>query len=258
MSGFAVSTLEYRGFADDRNDSTQNCLLVGLIGLVVFLVLSRPSSPMYHPAAHRAGMQVTSMFATVGNAMSARLAEGVNAVVPSSNVYVDASVSKTTSNIPTGSNVLLIDAPKSRTDPDGWKAMTDAEKSACEGACRTLLTKHAKAVVMLYAPWCPHCHNAMPGFASAAAKSKTPFVMINAEALPRTAFQGADAIAAVEFFPSFGISNRDKVTIMDADPAQLALAAENDASITTTNEAESVQSEDDATATGEALFKKLF
>ena len=42
---------------------------------------------------------------------------------------------------------------------------------------------HSDYLIMIYAPWCPHCHRAMPNFMEASKKSNVKFALLNAELL---------------------------------------------------------------------------
>lgn len=253
-TGFPVSTLEYRPYTP-RCDQMNTCFMVGLAAIVVYLLLARPQSPMYHPMAHQAGMQLTSMVATVGNAVSARAAavtDTVVAAITTTNAgsVMPASGAATTPEVPAGSAVKLLDCPKSKTDANAWKSMSETDKGAVEKDVRAFLTQHQNARVMLFAPWCSHCHTAMPVFAEAAkAAGQQEFVMINAESLPRSAFQGEDKLCQLDYFPTFGIAFRGVVESRDVQspaelvdaPAPAALAAP--------------AQEENAT---EAMFRQLF
>lgn len=63
--------------------------------------------------------------------------------------------------------------------------------------------EHSDVLYMIYAPWCPHCHKAMPNFMEASKKSNTEFALINAELIPRSLIQGNEAIVDVKHFPFF-------------------------------------------------------
>ena len=63
------------------------------------------------------------------------------------------------------------------------------------------LKAHPTSMVMIYAPWCPHCHTAMPHFAAAAEQCDVPFALINAEMMPAHALQGDAALFQVQYFP---------------------------------------------------------
>ena len=54
--------------------------------------------------------------------------------------------------------------------------------------------EHPNVLYMVYAPWCPHCHKAMPNFVEASKKSNVPFALINAELMPHSLIQGDESI----------------------------------------------------------------
>lgn len=66
---------------------------------------------------------------------------------------------------------------------------------------REFLGKHKVSMIMVYAPWCPHCHTAMPEFAKAASQCDVPFALINAELMPPKLLQGDSALFNVQYFP---------------------------------------------------------
>ena len=221
-SGFPISTLEYTPYTPGK-DCMSTCVLAGFATLVVFLVLSKPSSPMYYPPAYRTGMQITSMVAKVGDSVGARIS---NAATPKTSNMMPAAKSKTTTGIPPTSKVSVIDASNSVTDKDAHKTMTEDEKAKCHQAALDFVKKNTTGVVMFFAPWCPHCHSAMPDFSAAADTTDHPFVMINAEALPPPAFTGPDALFALEYFPSFAVISGDKLVKSQASsPAELIAEA---------------------------------
>jgi len=57
-----------------------------------------------------------------------------------------------------------------------------------------------KCMYMIYAPWCPHCHTAMPNFVKASNDVDIPFAMINAELVDSSILQG-DKMFNITHFP---------------------------------------------------------
>tara|TARA_B110000046_G_scaffold141397_1_gene148089 strand:- start:1605 stop:2471 length:867 start_codon:yes stop_codon:yes gene_type:complete len=241
---FQFQTLDHRHYR-----SPTDTLLMYAAGAVAAYVLltavARP--PAYLP---RCGAQIGSMIATVGDAtgtraavhavgqtgvrVSARAAAAVADVVNQvttatgagggSNLYA-ASDSLTTTDVPKDAGVKLVDASGSRKSGDAWQTMTDAEKDKCETAVRGFLQTHDSGVVMLYAPWCSHCHNAMKPFAEASKAHKgVEFLMVNAEALPRSAFQGENALYNLQYFPSFAVQSQRGGALAAASSIEDALA----------------------------------
>lgn len=74
-------------------------------------------------------------------------------------------------------------------------------KKKNDESLRKFILAHPKSFVFFYAPWCPHCSAAMPGFIEAAAKVDCPCAIVNAELLPRSSISGADPAVKVEHFP---------------------------------------------------------
>ena len=197
---FGINTLGY----SHPPRTQENCMMAALVGaavVFVYMTLTRPASPMYQPAAQQLGARATAYLATAGHVVSARLGaavDGVAAVVTGGSLHDAHDVY---ANVPKGT-VALVDSSK-RTQ-DGWKQMSDGEKNTCHDTAKGLVAKKDKVACMLFAPWCSHCHDAMVGFAEMSAKHPdVPFVMINAEALPRSAFQGDKPLYPLEYFPTF-------------------------------------------------------
>lgn len=199
-----IPHLEYTSCRQRRDKGINTCMIVGAAVLaVLFMVMtSTPSTrrPRYGPRPmRRGGMQyVYSMVSSVGNAISGRAAsvmsntEGylkpLEAIAP--NVKAD--------------QVVVICHKNSDKNPEAYKTATDAEKEACFKTATQWLAEHPHAVVALFAPWCQHCHNAMPIMADMSSKHPDiPFAMIDAESLPSYAIgNGEKSIAFCEYFPT--------------------------------------------------------
>lgn len=230
--GFPIHTLDYDNYRDDR---TFTCAMVGLAVVFVYLTLTRPASPMFHPGVHKSCNQLTAMVATAGSLVSARVGD----VLGGGDNLMKASASKTTTGVPSSTRVMLVDAKGSKGSKDAWQSIGEGEKAKCEQTARAFLASHPKCVVMIYAPWCPHCHSAMAGFSAAAASapSDVSFLMINAEALPVTAFQGDKALYNLQYFPTFAASTGAHGALQEAtDVAAAAQALVSSAAATPAEE----------------------
>ena len=56
------------------------------------------------------------------------------------------------------------------------------------------LRKHDDCLLMVFAPWCPHCKTAMPNFEEAATTSDIPFAKVNAEMVSPKTLRGKDDV----------------------------------------------------------------
>lgn len=181
-----VPSLKY----GSQNPQASSCVMAGLIIVIVYLMLME--RPRMGPHRATAGSAVATMFSKV----SARIASVVaSPAMDASEVYEE---------IPP-KTVHLIDCKSvKKLGKDGWKSYTDAEKEQCHKDAIAWLRSHEKAVVMIFAPWCGHCHTQIKMMGALAAEITTyPIVLINAEAVPRMAISGPNAIYNVQHFPTF-------------------------------------------------------
>jgi len=90
---------------------------------------------------------------------------------------------------------------------------SDQQQATCERAARAWLAqpKNTNAAIMLYAPWCKHCHYAIPKFGALASTATKPFLLIDSSSLPRRALSGKDAIYDVEYYPTLLVKNGNKL-----------------------------------------------
>ena len=74
-------------------------------------------------------------------------------------------------------------------------------RKSADTAVAAFAKNNKVSMLMIYAPWCPHCHTAMPKFFEAAKKSKCPYAIINAELVSPDLLRGENALFDVKFFP---------------------------------------------------------
>jgi thiol-disulfide isomerase/thioredoxin len=82
-----------------------------------------------------------------------------------------------------------------------FRNMETEQKAENDKCVEEFCKKHDKAMLMIYAPWCPHCHTAMPEFYKASKDAKIPFGLINAELVNPHLLQGENALFNVQYFP---------------------------------------------------------
>ena len=124
-------------------------------------------------------------------------------------------------------NGVVVDAAGAKKDKDAWRTMDDAEKKVTEASLRALLAAHDKAVLMIFAQWCGHCHTMMPHFdvAAASAPSGVAYVFVNAEALPRSAWQGEGKLLDLAYFPCLAVQTGKGEPLKVVDSLEAASAA---------------------------------
>lgn len=153
-----------------------------------------PMHPMHMPGAF---VSASSRF------VSARIAGTATASPPG---IIAPSKCKTFQVEPSSyGNLVVADCPKSTSDAEAWKSLDDEERSLVDQGTRDFLKSKSEAIVMIFAPWCSHCHANKARFAELSkAFPGTQFLCINAESLLRTSFgSSAGAIFALQYFPTF-------------------------------------------------------
>ena len=95
----------------------------------------------------------------------------------------------------------VIDAPGAEKDENAYKKCTEKQKTVNKKELEKILKNTDKMIVMFWAPWCPHCHSSMRDFNIASTKSDTPYLMVNAETVDKSAFVGENAVVQLTHFP---------------------------------------------------------
>jgi thiol-disulfide isomerase/thioredoxin len=96
----------------------------------------------------------------------------------------------------------------SDTSCNDFKKVEDAFKVSTTNNVKSFLTKNPDILIMVFAPWCPHCHTALPNFmkASSTVRGMKPCIM-NAEMVDHTLLQDMN----VTHFPFIAASHNGMV-----------------------------------------------
>ena len=123
----------------------------------------------------------------------------------------------------------VIDAPGAEKDENAYKKCTDKQKTVNKKELEKILNSSDKMIVMFWAPWCPHCHSSMRDFNIASTKSETPYLMVNAETVDKSAFTGKDAIVPLTHFPFLcRMENGNLVSVSKKAPTSENILSELD------------------------------
>lgn len=84
-----------------------------------------------------------------------------------------------------------------------WKSISDAERKSVDEALRSFLSMGV-GVMMVFAPWCPHCKTMMPQFLELT-KDMKDVLIVNAETVGKNTFASSQegSIFSLQYFPTF-------------------------------------------------------
>lgn len=182
------------------------CIIAGgLVFWVVMSVLKTSSTPRYmqHPynPVYVPGNAIAASARLVTSLVSARTAglKGISGIPPG---LLDLSQCRHLKIPIEGKpNVVVADCK------DGnWKEMAEEAKEKTDHALHAFLESTPNVILMVFAPWCPHCHKVMPQFVHMSQRAhKTPFCLVNAEAVLKTSFTQGNSrmIHPLQYFPTF-------------------------------------------------------
>lgn len=163
-----------------------------LIGIIVFMLLfwmlSNSSS------CGRYGQKFV-------NSMRANMKKEDTANTVDHHIKVDNDLARKTLCRPGDKNCVTNITECVGDDCKDIKTVSPDFKKKADKNVTEFLNKNKTCMVMIYAPWCPHCHTAMPKFFEASKKAKCPFAIINAELVSPQLLQGENSLFNVQFFP---------------------------------------------------------
>ena len=116
-----------------------------------------------------------------------------------SKVHVEDAYMKHDPSIPSKLVNLTPCGPNDSSCADIQKVAPETKKKN-EQTVLKFLEENADAILMVYAPWCGHCHSAMPHLHKASSQTKIPCALINAELVPEALLAGGPNFD-VKYFP---------------------------------------------------------
>ena len=214
----AQSSLPY-DIVPQRNNSVTTLFTVGTIVLVVaFLYFNQNTCKSF---GRRVPMYVSSLrtkLLSARNAQVETVAASITEDVHAKSLKNPGEV-KNLTQCPPGSQCEKLENVTAELKTEYDKKVIDSIKSC------------PQCMIMVYAPWCPHCSTALPQFAAASANTETklPYHLINAELVSASLLMGDGAVVAnVEHFPF--ICKRTKkengdneVQVLNAEPTEKAI-----------------------------------
>ena len=227
-----------------KGEDSSQMLLYVVIAFLMYQYLFPESSGGFTAMRDKAG----NACGLLSSMVSARLSDTMGGA---------GTMNASKSNYKVGCDrVELVDFRGCAKDPEGYTKMTEEEKKANGEIVKSWLKKNKTGVVMFFAPWCGHCHKAMPLFGETAKQSKVPFLMVNAETVPRSLLSGGtDSVIQIEYFPTFAaLANSELKIASTVSEAADTAASEGTAPATAAQYA----SLEDNTNETQNPFDKLF
>ena len=165
-----------------------------LIGIIVFLVVFWFFSQSSSCEKYRQGFV---------NGMRAIAKGGVKPEASTKDVHikVDDELARKTLCRPGDKNCVTNITSCTGDNCKDIKNVDPEFRKQSDKAVMDFVKNNKTCMLMIYAPWCPHCHTAMPKFFEASKKSKCPYGIINAELVSPHLLQGENALFNVQFFP---------------------------------------------------------
>lgn len=225
-SMFTVRQLDFDAserMAHKRKETMSTCAMVGTVVVLFYLMtlLSPRRDSLYNPMYHNPAIgrymsdgyrgvhgMLSRASSSVGQVLSAR-----RAIVAESDVFT-SSASRFYDKLKTFQAISLVEKHTSQGGTTSLESMLDEDKARCKAALKDYLDATDRVLIMVFAPWCQHCHTMMPLFA-AAARGRTA-IMVNGDCMPDEVMAGQDCMPSVGYFPFLAVKARGTVTAVSS------------------------------------------
>ena len=175
------------------------CVIVLAI-LVIMVLWNMQRSMMMNNGYQQPQKFPTYISGMLGRFTSARTSAQARRKDANETTIVDQLLSTETNETIKSANAseTKVYTPTSCTDAtcENYKeGVSESEKVKNDTKVLELMQRFPNALILIWAPWCPHCHNAIPLITEAAKKMKTPVILINSELVTSKIIAGTDAPA---------------------------------------------------------------
>ena len=227
------------------SSNNMQCIWIGLAAIAIVYLMNeqnRAQRPMMHHPILQPVQHVAGMLTNVVKGVSAKVAETVNhhPLIDACKVFPDLKCGL----------VSLIDNTKNLANP---KEPTPEDVKLKN--YQTLLKfvndpKEKRACIVIFAHWCPHCHNIIKELVEKSNSIKgngVKYLLVNGESVHSDAFQGDKAVISLQHYPTIlckvgnmgkEVKSLDEATklAMETDPDEIT----NDGEQATADEEEEV------------------
>lgn len=191
----------------EKKKSSGSCGMILIIVVIIVVAMLSKCSPPHHMSEMVSGLKtkieskIMPQLRHFGR--SAKIAE----TVTTDDAYVKNPMNNVLNLTPCEAGDALC---------ANFKQVDSTYKSKTTESAMKLLKQHPDSIVMCYAPWCPHCHNAVPEYCEASKGVKDKCLLINAEMVDQSVLK----MLNVTHFPFIAKRHGGKQEVFKGPPVQ--------------------------------------
>lgn len=209
------------------SNNNMQCIWIGLAAIAIVYLLNeqnRMQRPFHHPVLQPV-QNVAGMLTNVVKGVSAKVTGtmGDAPLIDACKVFPDLKCGM----------VSLIDNTKNLANPKE-PAPDDVKLKNYQTLLKFVNDpKQKRACIVIFAHWCPHCHNLIKELVEKANSIKgngVKYLLVNGESVHSDAFQGEKAIISLQHYPTIlcKVGNMGKEVKSLDEATQLALETDPD------------------------------